>query len=100
MQGAFTAAMFYGAGDLITGTGAFAGTGGVSNQFGQVAIHAVVGCVTSEAGGGKCGPGAASAAFSKFATVNGAVGRDVVSGTIMSAVVGGTAAELGGGKFA
>ena len=100
LQGAFTAAAFYGAGDLISGTGAFAGTGGVSNQFGQVAIHGVVGCVTSEVGGGKCGPGAASAAFSKFATVNGFVGQDVVSGTITSAVVGGTAAELGGGKFA
>ena len=41
-----------------------------------------------------------SAAFSKFATVNGFVGKDPVSGTITSAVVGGTASALGGGSFA
>ena len=41
-----------------------------------------------------------AAAFSKFATVNNFVGQDVVSGTITSAIVGGTASVLGGGKFA
>jgi hypothetical protein len=44
--------------------------------------------------------GALSAAFSKFATVNGFVGKDAVSGTITSAIVGGTASVLGGGTFA
>ena len=100
LQGAFTAGMFYGAGDLISGTGAFAGGAPISDKFAQAAVHGVVGCVTSVAGGGRCGPGAMAAAFSKFATVNGFVGQDVVSGTITSAIVGGTASVLGGGKFA
>ena len=56
--------------------------------------------MTSVAGGGKCGPGALSASFSKFATVSGFVGSDPISGTITSAIVGGTASVLGGGKFA
>ena len=100
LQGAFTAGMFYGAGDLIGGTGAFAGSAPVTDKFAQAAVHGVVGCVTSEVGGGKCGAGAMSAAFSKFATVNGFVGEGAVAGTITSAVVGGTASALGGGTFA
>lgn len=56
--------------------------------------------MTSAAGGGKCGAGALSAAFSKIAVVNGWSGGDKLSGTITSAVVGGTGSVLGGGKFA
>lgn len=67
-----------------------------------IALHGVVGCVTSVAGGGKCGPGALSAAFSKAVapTTTGWTGNDAVNGTIVSAIVGGTASVLGGGKFA
>lgn len=100
IQGAFTQGLFFGAGDLISGTGAFAGSGAISSSVAQVAIHGVVGCVTSAAGGGKCGAGALSAAFSKIAVVNGWSGSDKFSGTVVSAVVGGTGSVLGGGKFA
>jgi len=65
-----------------------------------VALHGVVGCVTSVIGGGKCGPGALSAAFSKAATPWTGQIRDPLAGTMVSAVIGGTASELGGGKFA
>lgn len=45
------------------------------------------------------GRGALSAAFSKLATaITGQI--NPVAGTVVSAVIGGTAAELGGGKFA
>lgn len=103
IQGAFSSAMFYGAGNVIGGGNFF--TGGVSKaaawgSTASVALHGVVGCVTSVAGGGKCGPGALSAAFTKAAGVNGLVPNDKIGGTIMSAVIGGTASVLGGGKFA
>ena len=100
LQGSFTAVVFAGAGDLISGGTVFGASAPIEDSLAQAAIHGVAGCVTNEVGGGKCGPGAAAAAFSKFATVNGFVGKDAVSGTITSAVIGGTAAELGGGKFA
>jgi RHS repeat-associated protein len=108
LQGAFFAAAFSGIG---AGFGEFDFANLDVGKFaGAVAAHAVVGCAQSVAGGGKCGPGALSAAFSKLVTpVTGplATGADggkdlsgVVVGTVVSAVVGGTAAELGGGKFA
>jgi hypothetical protein len=56
--------------------------------------------------GGQCGPSALSAAFSKAATAVTASYLDsknlgdVTIGVAIHAVVGGTAAELGGGKFA
>jgi hypothetical protein len=57
--------------------------------------------VTSVVGGGKCGPGALSAAASKALVVTGVTDtKDIVSGTIVSAVTGGTVSVLGGGKFA
>ena len=51
------------------------------------------------AAGSKCGPGALSAAFSKLVSPYTGATNPVV-GTIISAVVGGTASVLGGGKFA
>ena len=104
LQGALSAGLFYGVGDLITGQGLFAGSGGVQDRVAQVALHGVVGCVTAEAGGGKCGPGALSAAFSKV-VVTSDVMRDITAsgekglGTLVSAMAGGTASALGGGKF-
>jgi hypothetical protein len=77
-----------------------------SNFAVSVSVHAVAGCASGAATGGGCGPGALSAAFSKAATAVTAsyldsknVG-DVTIGVTIHAVVGGTAAELGGGKFA
>lgn len=106
LQGAFTAAAFAGVGNVIQGgeffagggtAGSLAGVGG--SKLAAVALHGVVGCVTSVAGGGKCGPGALSAAFSEAATVNG-LQASGPAGILTSAVIGGTASVLGGGKFA
>uniref|UniRef100_UPI00313810AD RHS repeat-associated core domain-containing protein n=1 Tax=Variovorax sp. YR752 TaxID=1884383 RepID=UPI00313810AD len=106
LQGAFTAGAFAGVGNVIQGGEFFAGGGtsgslaGVGNsKLAAVALHGVVGCVTSVAGGGKCGPGALSAAFSKGAGLNG-LQAEGPAGILTSAVIGGTASVLGGGKFA
>ncbi|MCU6498287.1 hypothetical protein LPN04_10830 [Rugamonas sp. A1-17] len=97
LQGAFSAGVFFGAGSLIE-------TANLGTMAG-VAVHAVAGCVTSEASGGSCGSGALSAGFTKaFAGTD--FMQDVTEsgnrllGTTVSAVVGGTASVLGGGKFA
>lgn len=100
MQGAFSGAVFYGAGNLTEGGDFFTGGGKESiGIMGGVAVHGVAGCVTSVAGGGKCGQGALSAAFSKYANMSGSIPKDRLGGLIASAVVGGTASVLGGGKF-
>ncbi|MCY4757407.1 hypothetical protein NYP07_23885, partial [Pelomonas aquatica] len=75
----------------------------VTNQDGEwsamgITMHGVAGCVTSVAAGGKCGPGALSAAFSQAALPY--KPNNIIGGTIASYVIGGTASELGGGKFA
>ena len=99
LQGAFSAGMFFGAGEIISGAGSAAGA--VTNEFAQVAIHGVTGCITSAAGGGRCGSGALSAAFSKTLAVTGMVDtRDPLAGAVKSAVAGGVGSVLGGGKFA
>lgn len=108
LQGAFFASAFSAVGSAF-GPFDFANLD-VGKFAGAVATHAVVGCAQSVAAGSKCGPGALSAAFSKLATpVTGPLAVDadggknlsgVIVGTVVSAVVGGTAAELGGGKFA
>jgi hypothetical protein len=87
-------------GDLLNASGAFAG----ATSYGEtgpigIAAHAVAGCVVSAAGGGKCGPAALSAAFSQAALPL-KQGLDPLGGTIVSALIGGTASALGGGKFA
>jgi len=99
IQGAFSAMAFNFAGDFIGGSGLASGSEPVKNEFARAAVHGVAGCVTSVAGGGKCGPGALSAAFSKVATDFNFVGDGLVAGTITSAVVGGTVSALGGGTF-
>lgn len=98
LQGTFSAMMFFGAGQ-IAGAEGFLG-GGLAADAGAVALHGVVGCVTNVASGGKCGSGALSAAFSKFATVADLIPKNAIAGTIVSAAVGGTASVLGGGTFA
>jgi hypothetical protein len=68
---------------------------------GNVAGHAVVGCVSSVASGGDCRSGALSAAVGsawsqwgyQFDT------SQVAANTAMHAIVGGTASVVGGGKF-
>jgi hypothetical protein len=92
LQGTFSSMMFYGAGDIVSE--------GFLTKGEAILVHAVTGCITSAASGGQCGSGALSAGFSKLALVNGWVGSNSLSGTITSAIVGGTASVLGGGKFA
>jgi len=102
VQGAFTAALFYGVGDYISKNGYFDKAGNINNfanYASAIALHGVVGCVSSVTGGGKCGAGFLSAAFSKAATPW--TGKmDMPTGTLVSAVIGGTLSELGGGNFA
>lgn len=67
-----------------------------------MAAHAAGGCITSVAGGGSCGSGAASAAFGKYTTI--AIGSSsVLSGDlakgIASSVAGGVGSVIAGGKF-
>ena len=107
VQGAFSAMAFNWVGTQLEA----ANLAGAQEIFTSVTAHAITGCVTSAASGGNCGQGALSAAFSKAATflpgmegINAAAKRgDItarIQGTVISAVVGGTASVLGGGKFA
>jgi RHS repeat-associated protein len=103
-QGMFSGMLFYGVGQAVGNAGISAAGNIVDpGAFAEaVALHAVAGCVSAAASDQKCGPGALSAAFSKAMTpVTGPLGRsDPIAGALASAIVGGTAAELGGGKFA
>jgi RHS repeat-associated protein len=89
-----TAAAFYEVGELTTHNPAF----GTSQYFENVAGHALVGCASAVASGGKCGPaalaGAAGSAAAPF------VSRDFTTGLVESSVLGGVASVAGGGKFA
>lgn len=104
LEGAVTSAAFYGAGSLV----------GATDSVGRVAesivSHAVVGCASSAMSGGKCGPGALSAAFADAVTLapgmeninsQASTGNSnaLIEGTVIAAVSGGTASILGGGKF-
>ena len=67
---------------------------GMENVLG----HAGVGCASSMMSGGSCGSGAMSAGFGAAATPY-ISDWNVVGATMASAVIGGTASVLGGGKF-
>lgn len=82
------------------------GAGAVGAEFGaqslaHYAAHMVSGCLQAEMGGGKCGHGALSAAFTLAATPTIAkyTGDNAILGAMGAAVVGGTASVIGGGKF-
>jgi hypothetical protein len=92
--GVATAEAFYGVGEATGHNPAF----GTGDYFANVAGHAAVGCASAEAGGGSCGPQAFAAGAG--AAVGPMVGSNRFVGTSVSALVGGTAAALGGGKFA
>jgi RHS repeat-associated protein len=86
-----TAIANFGVGTLTQGLGSL---GDLLN----VAGHALVGCGSSVASGGKCQSGALSAGVSAAAAPF--VGSDLIAGTAISATVGGLASVAGGGKFA
>jgi len=89
IQGAVTAGAMGFAGDQFPGF------------FENTLAHAVVGCGSAVASGGKCGGGAMSGAFSAAAANAGLItaGWGKFGGAVASAVIGGTASVLGGGKF-
>jgi hypothetical protein len=105
LQGAFSAGLFNGVGSVVEGGNFFAGGTGVvpwgDNVAPGIALHGVVGCITSVANGGKCGAGALSASFGKAITPisESIFGSNPVAGLSASIVAGGTASVLGGGKF-
>jgi RHS repeat-associated protein len=102
-----TALAFYGVGEITSGMpGAIPidGTHGTFIPFSEGHIanivgHALVGCGSAVASGGKCGPGALAAAVPAFAGPFlmgfGRTGRLLVSTTL-----GGLGSVAGGGKFA
>ena len=72
----------------------------------QIASHAVVGGISAELQGGKFGHGFVSAGVTKglggafLPSGSNLSTGDVVEGTVVSAVIGGTASVISGGKFA
>jgi RHS repeat-associated protein len=92
VEAAFTEAVFAG---VTTGIG----VSPVGNA-GAVVAHAMVGCVRGAVSGGGCGPSAMAGAFGKLTTI-GTQGMGVGPAQfIASAIAGGTASVIGGGKFA
>jgi RHS repeat-associated protein len=91
--GAFSGALFYGAGDIIANKG-------ISNILAKGAIRGITGGITSVLSGGKFGHGFAAAGSTSMA--GGQIGqafKDVGAIVVASAVVGGTVSKLTGGKF-
>ncbi|MBV8755036.1 MAG: hypothetical protein JO328_19440 [Hyphomicrobiales bacterium] len=90
-----TALTFNAAGDITGHTPGF----GKPEFFGNVAGHALVGCASTAASGGKCGPGALSAAVTAFAgpVINQLPFQAAV---VANGTLGGLALIAGGGKFA
>ena len=91
---AATAIAMYEVGQITTHNPPFGTDRFVENVVG----HAAVGCASSVASGGKCGPGALSAATGAFAApfMNGLTKDEAL---IAQSTVGGLASIAGGGKF-
>ena len=78
-----------------------------STHLANIAGHAAVGCASSVASGGECGPGALAGAVGAAASPivrdffpNPRMNPDdLVGGTIAHAVIGGVSSVAGGGKF-
>jgi RHS repeat-associated protein len=64
----------------------------------RLTAHAVLGCAQAASSGGQCGPGAMSAFAGKLGSAA-LEGQDFGVNLVGSAIVGGTASVLGGGKF-
>jgi hypothetical protein len=91
LQSAFT-------GGIFGGIGGMGGSSGWSDgQF--IAAHAAGGCITSVAGGGSCGSGAASAAFGKFTTMQTQDWGFGIAQGAAAVVAGGVGSVIAGGKF-
>jgi RHS repeat-associated protein len=65
-----------------------------------LAAHALLGCAQGAVSGGECGPSALAAVAGKGATLGGEyLDLGPVSMGLLTAIAGGTAAKIGGGKF-
>jgi RHS repeat-associated protein len=90
---AATAVAFYEVGTLAKSIG------GALGYALKVAGHALVGCVSAVASGGKCGPAALAGGITSAAgpLIN---GQNSALNVVSNAVLGGLASVAGGGKFA
>lgn len=84
----FTALAFNAVGDIAP------------SGVGNIAGHAAVGCLSAEASGGDCGPGALSAGVTAAWTQSGIQFDSFGANLTVQSTVGGIAAELSGGSFA
>jgi RHS repeat-associated protein len=89
----------------MSSVGDLTNSGGAQSAWqiaGNIAGHAAVGCISSEVSGGSCREGALAAGVSAGAgfVAGDAFKNSPVGGLAYSMVVGGIAAQLGGGKFA
>ena len=105
---AVTAVAFNVVGDITLGPAHKVAAFGSVKHLANIAGHAVVGCLSAVASGGKCGPGALAAGLSAaaspliettFPDPKTNVGS-LFGGTAASAVLGGLGSVAGGGKFA
>jgi Bacterial CdiA-CT RNAse A domain len=88
-------------GDIASELSAAKSSTWASGGVGRAALHAAGGCITSVAGGGKCGQGAFTAGLGKLVSSHAIdFGNDRVLGTLQAAFIGGTLSVIGGGKFA
>src|SRR6185295_18139207 len=90
LKGAFSAGLFFGAGELP----------GAPGSLTKVLGHALAGCISSAASGGKCGSGAIAGGFAEAVGPQIDVGKSVVLNIVKHAILGGIGSALGGGKFA
>jgi RHS repeat-associated protein len=103
LQGAISAELFFGAGQLATAEH-FAET-----DLGRALFHGVAGCLSSAMQGGNCGKGALAAAVTQYLSSNFAAWAkgEIPNGRLRMVVqivgfsaIGGTSSRLTGGKFA
>ena len=98
LQGAFSAALFFGVGEMFNGVSGADKLGTLSNA-GKIAAHAAAGCASAAAAGGSCRNGALSAGFAEGAGSSDLMPKGLVSGLVGRMIVGGIASRLSGGKF-
>ena len=99
LQGAFSAALFFGVGTAFEAGNIGSTTFGSAAGAAKVAAHAAVGCASATMAGGSCGQGALSAGFAEAAGNSGLMPKGFVGGLVGRMIVGGIASRLGGGKF-
>ena len=103
LQGAFSAALFFGVGQLadIAGAGFEAGSAGAKAfgeaGIGRAALHAAAGCISGAAAGGSCAASAGAAGFAEFA--GGQLPKNNAAQFLGRAIIRGIAARIAGGKF-